>query len=79
MQTVVYNSPLYYLVLLSVVYSMYIFIKLLSYYYYFIIISLFSYFSANKPNIIIILISTSYTILFVIIKLIDIYIYIINN
>ena len=37
MQTVVYNSPLYYLVLLSVVYSMYIIIKLLSYYYYFII------------------------------------------
>ena len=38
MQTVVYNSPLYYLILLSVVYSMYIIIKLLSYYYYFIII-----------------------------------------
>ena len=38
MQTVVYNSPLYYLVLLSVVYSMYIIIKLVSYYYYFIII-----------------------------------------
>ena len=39
MQTVVlYNSTLYYLVLLSVVYSMYIIIKLLSYYYYFIII-----------------------------------------
>ena len=38
MQTVVYNNPLYYLVLLSVVYSIYIIIKLLSYYYYFIII-----------------------------------------
>ena len=38
MQNIVYNSPLYYLVLLSVVYSMYIIIKLLSYYYYFIII-----------------------------------------
>ena len=37
MQTVVYNSPLYHLLLLSVVYSMYI-TKLLSYYYYFIII-----------------------------------------
>ena len=35
---VVYNSPLYNLLLLSVVYSMYIIIKLLSYYYYFIII-----------------------------------------
>ena len=38
MQSVVYNSPLYYLLCLSVVYSMYIIIKLLSYYYYFIII-----------------------------------------
>ena len=32
MQFVVYNSPLYHLVLLSVVYSMYIIITLLSYY-----------------------------------------------
>ena len=38
MQTGVYISPLYCLVLLSVVYLMYIIIKLVSYYYYFIII-----------------------------------------
>ena len=63
MQTVVYNSPLYYLVLLSVVYSMYIIIKLLSYYYYFIIIffpnerrGLHNPFLVNEPNIIIIII-----------------------
>ena len=38
MHSVVYNTPLYHLLLLSVVYSMYIIIKSLSYYYYFIII-----------------------------------------
>ena len=39
MQTVVYNSPLYYLVLFSMVYSMYIIIKLL---WFTIILLLFS-------------------------------------
>ena len=32
MQTVVYNTPLYHLLFVSVFYSMYIIIKLLSYY-----------------------------------------------
>ena len=63
MHTVVYNNPIYNLLLLSVVYSIYIIIKLLSYYYYFII-SFFPHerrglhdpiLVHNKPNIIIIL------------------------
>ena len=41
MQSVVYNTPLYHLLLLSVLYSMYIIIKLLS--YYTIILLLFSH------------------------------------
>ena len=57
MQTVVYNTPLYHLLFLSVLYSMYIIIKLLSYYYYIIIIffpherkSLFLYDPIVVPN-----------------------------
>ena len=37
-QSVVYNTPLYHLLFLSVLYSMYMFIKFVSYYYYLIII-----------------------------------------
>ena len=63
MHIVVYNTPLYHLLLLSVLYPVYIIIKLLSYYYYLIII-FFPHgrrdlhdpiLVPNKPNIIIII------------------------
>ena len=71
MQSVVYNTPLYHLLFVSVLYSMYIIIKLLSYYYYLIII-FFPHerrglhgpiLVPNKPNIIIIMIYNLYTII----------------
>ena len=61
MQSVEYNTPLYHLLFVTVLYSMYIIIKLLSYYYYLIII-LFPHerihdpiLVLSKPNIIIII------------------------
>ena len=71
MHNVVYNTPLYHLLFLSVLYSMYIIIKLLSYYYYLIIIFFPHERSGlhdpilvpNKPNIIIIIVYHIRTIL----------------